>query len=446
MAHNADMNILSYFFYLADEWVMVRGASYSLLVHPASGRLNRINDTARKIIESGERGQTVSAAAREMEPDVTVKETAAFIRSLSDKGVIMLSSEPVPPKKPAASSPLSGMDFIWIEVTPHCNLRCIHCYADADGKPKPSMSTPEIKRVIDEASALGWKRLQFTGGECTTRPDLQELILYAKSRGFEFIEIFTNGTLLEEPMVQFLAEEGIHVGMSLYSYRAETHDAITGIPGSYEKSLNAIKLLLRYKVATRCATIAMKQNEEDLDATTYFVLKLGISCRTPDPIRPTGRGKKLDNWPEKYGLNAIQTRPGFKTDPATFLKKQHYNSCWYGKAGVTSSGDVLPCLFARDHVAGNIHTESLSAIIRGEKMQQYWNLTFDRIEPCRQCEYRYVCDDCRPWAYGFTGDLYAKSPRCTYNPLTGRWGKAQNALKNAAGGKVHTMKQKCQDC
>ena len=338
------------------------------------------------------------------------------------------------------------MDFLWIEVTPHCNLRCIHCYADAGGEPKPSMSTPEIRQVIGDAAALGWKRLQFTGGECTMNPDLQDLILHAKSCGFEFIEIFTNGTLLTEPMVQFLAQEGVHVGMSIYSYRPETHDAITGIPGSYEMSLNAIRLLLQYQVSTRCATIAMKQNEKDLDATTYFILRLGLNCRIPDPVRPSGRGKSLENWPEEYGLNAIQASPKFSTNPADFAKKQHRNSCWYGKAGITSSGDVLPCLFARDHVAGNIHKKSLKEIIHGKTMQQYWDLTFDRIEPCRQCEYRYVCDDCRPWAYGFTGDLYAKSPRCTYNPLSGYWGKAENAFGNAAGRKVPARKQGCQEC
>ena len=446
MAQTADENILDYFFYLADEWVLVRGAVHSLLVHPASGRMSRINDTARKIIESGEHGKTVAATAHVLEPALTKKETAVFIRSLSDDGAVMLSSEPMHREQAAAGPPSSAMDFIWIEVTPHCNLRCIHCYADAGGKPKPSMSTPEIKQVIDDAAALGWKRLQFTGGECTTHPDLQDLILHAKSRGFEFIEIFTNGTLLTEPMVQFLAREGVHVGMSLYSWRPETHDAITGIPGSYEKSLGAIRLLLQYEVATRCATVAMKQNEEDLDATTYFILKLGLACRVPDPVRPTGRGTALENWPEKYGLNAIQTRPAFRTDPAGFAKKQHCNSCWHGKAGITSSGDVLPCLFARDHVAGNIHEKSLKEIIPEKMMQEYWNLTFDRIEPCRRCEYRYVCDDCRPWAYGFTGDLYAKSPRCTYNPLTGRWGKAETALGNAAGQKVPARKQKCQEC
>ena len=154
----------------------------------------------------------------------------------------------------------------------------------------------------------------------------------------------------------------------------------------------------------------------------------------------------MENWPEKYGLNTIQTSPTFTIDPEGFAKKQHWNSCWYGKAGVTSSGDVLPCLFARDHVAGNIHETNLTDIITGKKMQQYWSLTYDRIEPCRQCEYRYVCEDCRPWAYGFTGNLYAKTPRCTYNPLTGRWGKAENALKNAVSGKLRARKQQCQEC
>lgn len=446
MARKESPDISDYFFCLADDWVEVQGAKNSLLVHPASGMMTRINSAARKILGLGGRGLPVSTVIKKLGQDMTPRETSGFIQSLSDQGIITLSFEPVHKRNGMDKTPLPGMDFLWIEVTPHCNLRCIHCYADAGGQPKPSLSAPEIERVIDEATALGWTRMQFTGGECTTRPDLQDLILYAKSRGFETIEVFTNGTLMDENMVRFLKSEGIRVGMSLYSFRAETHDAITGIPGSHEKTLHALKLLVAYEVPLRIATIAMKQNEQDLAGTTYFIAKLGISCQAPDPIRPTGRGRSMENWPEKYGLNTIQTSPKFTIDPEGFAKKQHWNSCWYGKAGVTSSGDVLPCLFARDHVAGNIHETNLTDIITGKKMQQFWSLTYDRIEPCRQCEYRYVCEDCRPWASGFTGNLYAKTPRCTYNPLTGRWGKAENALKNAGRGKLRAQKQQCQEC
>jgi radical SAM protein with 4Fe4S-binding SPASM domain len=447
MAQNENITIHHNFFFLSDGWVIVQGAAHSLLVNPTVGRSFQINDTARKIIELGEQGHTFSAAIKELQPDLTLSETTRLITSLSDEGVINLSLKPMSPKTEVKDASSPSMGQIWIEVTPHCNLRCIHCYADGNGHQKRSMNTQKISQVIDEAAELGWKRLSFTGGECTLRPDLQELILHAKTEGFDFIEVFTNGTLIDEPMARFFAEEGIHVGVSLYSYRAEKHDMITGIPGSHAKTLDALTLLLAYEVPLRCEMVAMKQNEEDLDGTIYFLLKLGIPCREPDPIRPAGRGISLDNWPKKYGLTGIRTQPNFRIDAESFWKKQHWNSCWHGKICVTSSGDVIPCPFARDQIAGNISTHSLSEIVSGKEMQKYWGLTIDMIEPCRQCEFRYVCDDCRPWAYGFSGDLYAKSPRCTYDPLTGRWGKAKKAFNKGAvhGSKTHGRKQGCQE-
>jgi hypothetical protein len=72
----------------------------------------------------------------------------------------------------------------------------------------------------------------------------------------------------------------------------------------------------------------------------------------------------------------------------------------------------------------------LRKIILGREMLKLWRLSMDRIEVCKDCEYRYVCEDCRPWAYGLTDNLCAKSPRCTYNPYTGEWGSVDGALNS----------------
>jgi radical SAM protein with 4Fe4S-binding SPASM domain len=69
----------------------------------------------------------------------------------------------------------------------------------------------------------------------------------------------------------------------------------------------------------------------------------------------------------------------------------------------------------------------LSQIVSGE-MRRFWSLNKDGVATCRDCEYRYFCPDCRPWASGHSGDLRGKSPVCTYNPYTGEWGKAEEAL------------------
>ena len=298
-----------------------------------------------------------------------------------------------------------------------------------DEENNPSdLSNEDIKSIIDQAAALGVQKIQFTGGEATLRNDLKDLINHAKAKDFKFIEVFTNGTLLDESMIRFFAKKRISVAMSIFSYKAATHDAITGSPGSFERTLNSLKLLLAYNVPTRCAIVAMKQNEDELYGTSYFLSELGVLHRPPDPVRPTGRGIDEENWPQNYGLKFMQTNPTFFVNQEFFEKNRNWNSCWFGKIAVTSEGNVLPCVFAREQVAGNIKQSSLSEILNSEIMLDFWGLTKDKVEVCKDCEFRYVCQDCRPWAYGITGKLTAKSPRCTYDPYTGVWAKARQDL------------------
>jgi radical SAM protein with 4Fe4S-binding SPASM domain len=138
----------------------------------------------------------------------------------------------------------------------------------------------------------------------------------------------------------------------------------------------------------------------------------------------------MQNWPEEYGKKSLQSKPSFFISQELYERNRWWNSCWFGRAAVTSNGDVLPCVFARRQVAGNVKRKSLRKIILGREMLKLWRLSMDHIEVCKDCEYRYVCEDCRPWAYGLTDNLCAKSPRCTYNPYTGKWGSVDGAMSS----------------
>ena len=424
----------NHYFFLSQGKVLVDGVKNSVVLDLGDGKIYRVNASAKRIIQLGEKGLKVAETIERLNPEIEASEVCSFLEDLSGKGLLQISVDSK--KLTIEEQPSFKLDFLWIEVTSCCNLRCIHCYAEAcENKQLDGLSTEGIKKVISEAAALGCRRLQFTGGEPTLRGDLRGLIKHAKAEGFEFIEIFTNGTLLEESMIKFLAEESVHVALSIYSYRSETHDAITRVPGSFERTMNNLKFLLAYSVSTRCAIVAMKQNEDELDGTCYFLSKLGVLDRTPDPIRPSGRGKTMENWPEKYGLRFMRTQPVFLVSQKNYDRNREMNSCWFGKVAVTNSGDVLPCVFSRDQKAGNVKRQSLTDIVKSEKMMSFWTLTKDKVEKCKDCEYRYVCEDCRPLAYGFESSLYAKSPRCTYDPYTGEWMEAEEP-RGLAGGCV----------
>lgn len=77
---------------------------------------------------------------------------------------------------------------------------------------------------------------------------------------------------------------------------------------------------------------------------------------------------------------------------------------------------------------GNVQRSTLAEILAGEQLYALWGLTKDQVEVCRDCEYRYACGDCRPAAMGRYGNLYAKYPRCSYNPYAGEWKSLDEAL------------------
>jgi len=347
------------------------------------------------------------------------------------------------------------LQFIWFEIlSDDCNERCVHCYAESmpptyrkelqiplaqSEVPKPEnsrrkLSAQEWRNLIDEGAKLGCRQGQFIGGEPLlwrgeNGEDALDLAEYARSRGYDLIEIFTNATLLTEKKIRRIKDLGLKVAVSLYSIRPKVHELITQTPGSLTKTLRALELLKQYGVTTRVETVLMKVNEHTLEETEEWIQESGFNHRRPDPIRPKGRGDNPRLFPSKE--NAVQygykLGPNFRADLGTLSRYFSGHSCMAGKITITDEGDVLPCIFSRNMVTGNVvEAGSLSGVIFGAALQRVWNTTKDNVLVCQDCEYRYVCFDCRPLSQGVAngrGDyLTAPYPRCTYNPYTGEWG------------------------
>ncbi|MGH3779149.1 MAG: radical SAM protein [Pseudonocardiaceae bacterium] len=65
---------------------------------------------------------------------------------------------------------MSGLSFVWLEITGKCQLECVHCYADSGPQgTHGTMTTEDWVVVIGQAAALGTRMIQFIGGEPTLR-------------------------------------------------------------------------------------------------------------------------------------------------------------------------------------------------------------------------------------------------------------------------------------
>jgi len=103
---------------------------------------------------------------------------------------------------------------------------------------------------------------------------------------------------------------------------------------------------------------------------------------------------------------------------SAYLFNKMYNSCWGRKVAVTKDGKVRPCIHS-SITSGDIEADDIDKIL--EKMKEYWIITKDKVEKCKDCELRYACFDCREMAFRECGDLFAANPVCNYDPYKGTW-------------------------
>ncbi|PTT31706.1 grasp-with-spasm system SPASM domain peptide maturase, partial [Chryseobacterium sp. HMWF028] len=114
----------------------------------------------------------------------------------------------------------------------------------------------------------------------------------------------------------------------------------------------------------------------------------------------------------------------FNTNISKVLEATNHNSCLYKKIGIDRNGNIKNCPLMAE-VFGNTHNSKLEEVISQPGFKKYWNLTKDSIETCKDCEFRYVCTDCRAFTESThknnTGLDISKPLKCGYNPYTGEW-------------------------
>ena len=178
-----------------------------------------------------------------------------------------------------------------IEVTRRCPLECQHCYnnlpmGDQDARSR-EMTTEEHFRVLDELVEMGCFWLLYTGGEIFARKDFLEIYTYAKKKGF-LITLFTNGTLITEKIADYLVEwPPFAIEITLYGRTKETYEALTQIPGSYERCLRGIELLRSRGLPLKLKTVATSINKHEISAMRQFAEEeLGVEFKIDGQINP----------------------------------------------------------------------------------------------------------------------------------------------------------------
>jgi radical SAM protein with 4Fe4S-binding SPASM domain len=298
--------------------------------------------------------------------------------------------------------PLSGS----FEITSRCNMKCVHCYLGPRGERQAYTETSAVKirDIIDEITDAGCLYMLFTGGEPLLRDDFPQIYRYAKEKGL-LVTVFTNGTLITDKVAGMFRELPPHeVEISLYGATAPTYERITGIPGSYKRCMDGIKLLVDNKIKVRLKTILMTLNVHELSEMQNIARGFGSGFRFDAAISPGLGGDKtpleLRVSPEEVvdrefadDERGKQWKMFFEGSKEHVLTDELYG-CGAGVTGfhIDSTGNLHPCLMVLDICYDLSATGFIEA----------WKDMISRIKerkarpdfPCRGCVKINLCGYC----------------------------------------------------
>jgi radical SAM protein with 4Fe4S-binding SPASM domain len=182
--------------------------------------------------------------------------------------------------------PLSGA----IEVTRRCPLACQHCYNNLPmtaGEARRELSLEEHRRLLDEIAEAGCLWLLYTGGEIFARADFLEIYRHAQRLGF-LITLFTNGTLVTPRIADALAEaRPFSIEVTLYGRTRATYEALTGVPGSFDRCLQGVALLRERGLPLALKTVAVTVNRHEIRAMQRFAEdEIGVGFKFDEMMNP----------------------------------------------------------------------------------------------------------------------------------------------------------------
>jgi SPASM domain peptide maturase of grasp-with-spasm system len=109
----------------------------------------------------------------------------------------------------------------------------------------------------------------------------------------------------------------------------------------------------------------------------------------------------------------------FSINVPQFTEAQNFNSCLNRKISIDSNGRIKNCP-SQNYDFGNANQVTLKEVLLNEHFRSLWKVKKDDITICKDCEYRYICTDCRVFIKE-SNNLLSKPSKCTYDPYTASW-------------------------
>lgn len=367
---------------------------------------------------------------------------------------------------------------IW-ETTQACDLACKHCRASAQPLAHPSqLTTVEATNLIDQIADLEVPLFVFTGGDPLKRPDIFQLIEHAASKGVHAALTPSATPLLTRDAIFRMKDSGLsRLAVSLDGSLPEIHDSIRGIPGTWERTVQAIHWANEAKLPIQVHTVVSRLNISDLDRLSVLLTEKQIVMWSFFFLVPVGRGQVADlltgdEFEEVFAKMweltkrvpfAIKTteamhyrryliqqrmkegRPTTGVHDDAGAKPTHphghpggHPGGWASRPGTGSESQAVGWATKRvndgrgfvfvSHIGkvypsgflpiegGDLHNDTLAHIYQESPIFVKLRNSDLLHGKCGACEFRNICGGSRARAYAVTGDIMAEEPCCIYQP------------------------------
>jgi radical SAM protein with 4Fe4S-binding SPASM domain len=226
------------------------------------------------------------------------------------------------------------------------------------------------------------------------------------------VKLKTNAVLIREHEAARIRDLGVEsIQVSIYSHRPEVHDAITLIPGSLKRSLDAIRFLKSQGLKVIIANVLMTQNMQDYPGVRALAAELGVECSLDPTVTPMMDGNRsiLDLGVDQGALRqvfrdaslvgdvdefcAIPAKAGESELDATPCSAGH-TACY-----VSPYGEVFPCV-QFPLPTGNVRQQRFVDIWRhSEQMNEVRSIRLKDLTTCPSCSHVGNCTRCPGLAY-----------------------------------------------
>ncbi len=354
----------------------------------------------------------------------------------------------------------SRLLLVFYETTTACELNCIHCRANASlERAENELSTAEAKDLILEISNIEgvFPMLIFTGGNPMLRPDLFELMEYARENRVAFSLSPAVTDRLDDTALEKIRKEGVSsISISLDGSNSKIHNGIRRYD-SFDRTVELIRRAMSMGINVQVNTTVMKQNVMDLPEILSLLVDLKVPVWEVFFLVKTGRGttaeeitalefESVNLWLASINLGTINVRTvegpsinrlriqrlrevnNFDVELFRFLHgntdrsmigtgfnvqtpRQRIETLF-----ISSTGEVYPSGFLPVRI-GNIREKTLYSMYRSSSVLETLRKMGNNVEgKCGYCGYRTLCGGSRARAFAATRNYLSSDPLCPYVP------------------------------